>query len=216
MKGFKFWAGEAATRGLFQLWSNSLRFYPLNQEPCLRVREEGSAGILVGWHSDLLFVLGPHKGWKATLLTSLSLDGEIVARLARGFGYSTIRGSSTRGGAGAIRAMIRRLREGAWIFLAGDGPKGPRHVVKPGVVHLAKHSGAAIVPMIGMAEHFHRLEKTWDQFVLPRPFTRVCLVYGEPLRVPRDAGKDEMEEARQLVEGQLHEMEKEGKRFFDR
>lgn len=216
MKRFKLWAGEAATRGLFQLWSNSLRFYPLNQGPSLRLREEGGGGILVGWHSDLLFVLGPHKDWKATMLASLSLDGEIVARLARGFGYGTIRGSSTRGGAGAIRAMIRRLREGSWIFLAGDGPKGPRHVIKRGVVHLAKHSGAAIVPMIGMAEHCRRLEKTWDQFVIPRPFTRVCLVYGDPLRVPPDASEDDMEQARQQVQGQLCELEGEGKRFFER
>jgi lysophospholipid acyltransferase (LPLAT)-like uncharacterized protein len=215
MKRWKIWAGEAPIRYLFRLWSRSIRFHQLNLEPCTRLRSDGRGGILVGWHSDLLFVLAPHRNWKATLLTSLSLDGEIVTRLATGFGYNTIRGSSSSGGVSAIRAMIRKLRQGAWVFVAGDGPKGPRRVIKQGVVHLAKHSGAAIVPMIGWAKHYRILKRTWDHFVIPRPFTHACLVYGDPLHVPSHATSDQMEEFRKRVEGSLWEMREEGRRFFE-
>ena len=84
------------------------------------------------WHGDMLPLLVAHAGERAALLVSSHRDGEIIARVARAFGYDAIRGSTSRGAAGALRAIVRTLREGGSIAVTPDGPRGPAHVFSPG------------------------------------------------------------------------------------
>lgn len=162
----------------------------------LRIRrdEESVSGLWAAespliyavWHSRILLLPWLYRGRRLRVLTSRSPDGELAARLVGRFGLEVIRGSSSRGGAEALRALVRSLRDGWDIVMVPDGPRGPREVVKPGVVALAAASGAAIIPVAVGASTEWRLP-SWDEFRIPRPGARCVVIFGEPLRIPRDA-----------------------------
>ena len=179
----------------------------------LRVRREeeavrphwrsGAPTIYTAWHGQILLM--PHLcGWlKARVLASRSEDGELVARFIARFGLEVVRGSSSRGGAEALRALARLLAEGTGVFVVPDGPKGPKEVVKPGIVMLARLSGAPIVPMALGASREWRL-RSWDEFRIPKPFARCVMRFGEPIRIPRKLDRAREEAARKEVENALH------------
>jgi lysophospholipid acyltransferase (LPLAT)-like uncharacterized protein len=178
----------------------------------LRVRREETAVaplwaarvpvIYVVWHDRILLLpyLYGHRGSLA--LTSRSRDGEVVARWIRRFGLEPVRGSSTRGGADAVRVLGRALRAGREVVVVPDGPRGPREVLKPGVIALARLTGVPIVPMAVGASREWRL-RSWDEFRIPRPFARCVVRFGEPIHVPRGAARGHEEAARKDVEAAL-------------
>ena len=108
---------------------------------------EGRNIILAFWHAQQLMIPIGYRGTGSHVLISQHGDGEIIARIIARFGHEAVRGSSTRGGAGALRAMIKLGRSGRDVVVTPDGPKGPRHVAKLGVIHLAKATGLPIVPL---------------------------------------------------------------------
>ncbi len=108
----------------------------------------------------------------------------------QGFGIRVVRGSSSRGGARALLALARVIREaGENALIVPDGPRGPRHVAQNGAIMLAKMTGAPMVPLAFGAAPCRVLE-SWDAFVVPYPFARAAMVFGEPIRVARDAERD--------------------------
>jgi len=158
--------------------------------------------IYVMWHGRLL-LLPSLYGWRgAHTLTSRSRDGEIVSRWIRRFGLVAVRGSSSRGGADALRSLTRAIRAGREVVVVPDGPRGPREVLKPGVIVLARLSGAPIVPVAVGASREWRLH-SWDEFRIPRPFARCVVRFGEPIRVARTADGAAEEAARKEVEAAL-------------
>ena len=158
--------------------------------------------IYATWHGRLLLLPWLY-GWRgAHALTSRSRDGEIVSRWIRRFGLVPVRGSSSRGGADALRELTRAVRAGREVVVVPDGPRGPREVLKPGVIVLARLSGAPIVPMAVGASREWRL-RSWDEFRIPRPFARCVVRFGEPIRVSRTADRAAEEAARKEVEGAL-------------
>ncbi len=158
--------------------------------------------IYVMWHGRLLMLPALYGGRGTHALTSRSRDGEIVARWIRRFGLVPVRGSSSRGGGEALRALTRVLRDGRDVVVVPDGPRGPREVLKPGVIVLARLSGAPIVPVAVGASREWRL-RSWDEFRIPRPFARCVVRFGEPIRVPRTADRAAAEAARKEVEAAL-------------
>jgi lysophospholipid acyltransferase (LPLAT)-like uncharacterized protein len=178
----------------------------------LRVRREEAAVrplwaarasvIYAVWHGRLLLLpyLYGHRG--SRVLASRSRDGELVARWVRRFGLEPVRGSSTRGGGEALRALARTLRSGGEVVVVPDGPRGPREVCKPGVIALARLTGAPIVPMALGASREWRLH-SWDEFRIPRPFARCVMRFGEPIEVPRGTGRGGEEAVRKEVEAAL-------------
>ena len=178
----------------------------------LRVRREEAAVaplwaaraplIYAMWHGRLLLLpyLYGHRG--AHVLTSRSRDGELVARWIRRFGLVPVRGSSSRGGADAVRLLARAIQAGREVVVVPDGPRGPREVLKPGVIALARLSGAPIVPTAVGASREWRL-RSWDEFRIPRPFARCVVRFGEPIRVSRAADRARDEAARKEVEAAL-------------
>ncbi|HEX9748871.1 MAG TPA: lysophospholipid acyltransferase family protein [Methylomirabilota bacterium] len=178
----------------------------------LRVRREEAAVaplwaaraplIYAMWHGRLLLLpyLYGHRG--AHVLTSRSRDGELVARWIRRFGLEPVRGSSSRGGADAVRLLARAIRAGREVVVVPDGPRGPREVLKPGVIALARLSGAPIVPTAVGASREWRL-RSWDEFRIPQPFARCVVRFGEPIHVSRAAGRSGEEAARKEVEAAL-------------
>jgi lysophospholipid acyltransferase (LPLAT)-like uncharacterized protein len=151
--------------------------------------------IYAVWHGQILMIpwlsarLSRTAGARsARVLASRSSDGELVARYARSFGIDAVRGSSSRGGALALRALIAALRAGDDVAVVPDGPRGPKYRAHPGVVGLAALTGAPIVPLGFAVRPAWRLS-TWDAFLVPLPFARAAVVIGAPLVIGRDADR---------------------------
>lgn len=158
--------------------------------------------IYAVWHARILLLPWLYGRRAVCVLASRSRDGELVTRYIANFGVEVVRGSSSRGGAQALRALARRLGEGREVLVVPDGPRGPAEQVKPGVVALARLSGAAIVPVAVGASSEWRLG-SWDGFRIPRPFSRCVARFGEPIAVPRAADRVADEAARGRVEAAL-------------
>jgi len=132
------------------------------------------------WHHALLPLLWWHRHRGITLLVSRHRDGELLAAPATRLGYRLARGSSTRGGAGGLRALLRDLESGGVVAVTPDGPAGPARQVKPGVLRAAAAAGVPILPVTAVASPAWRL-RTWDRLLVPRPFATVRVRYGAPL-----------------------------------
>jgi lysophospholipid acyltransferase (LPLAT)-like uncharacterized protein len=152
--------------------------------------------IYVVWHGRILMMPWANARLRrsgaaraATVLASRSRDGALIAGFAACFGLPAIRGSSSRGGAAALRALASVLRDGADVVVVPDGPRGPARRVQPGVAALAALTGAPVVPLAFAARPAVRL-RTWDRLLIPLPFARAALVFGVPIHVPRDAARD--------------------------
>jgi lysophospholipid acyltransferase (LPLAT)-like uncharacterized protein len=121
-----------------------------------------------------------YQGPGAKILISASVDGEIIARTMARFGQGAVRGSSSRGGRGAFRELLQLSREPFDLVFTPDGPKGPRHTVKEGVLQLARLSGRPVIPMAFACSRGHRLP-SWDRFLFPFPFGRGVFSFGPPV-----------------------------------
>ncbi len=157
----------------------------------LRYRRSGPAiegpGVVAFWHGDQLPLFGQRPRGALVAPVSLSRDGRLQARILARLGIAEAPGSSSRGGSRAARGLLRAVRRGAVALMAVDGPRGPRHEVKPGVVFLARLSGAPVWPVGVAVARGRRLKRAWDRYLLPLPFTRAWVVVGEPLRFEADA-----------------------------
>lgn len=163
--------------------------------------------IYILWHNRF-FVVPP--AWnrlclglrKTVALTSASNDGAMVAAAMKVFGLGSVRGSSSRRGVAALVGLKRALAEGCDICLTPDGPRGPRYKVQPGFLKLAEATGAPIIPIHLRFSNAWRL-KTWDRFVIPKPFSRVEIIFDEPIRIPRGLDESAFEEQRLKLENLL-------------
>jgi lysophospholipid acyltransferase (LPLAT)-like uncharacterized protein len=167
--------------------------------------------IIAFWHECVLLSL--HSRWRrpTTAIISRSKDGEIVARVLELYNAETARGSSNKGGEVALREVLRDVRAGKNIAVTPDGPKGPRRVVKEGVVYIAQVSGLPIVPFYFTARKKKRL-RSWDGQIVPMPFSKGMYLYGAPIAVPRDG---DAEEWRVKIETAMNELAEEAERDFD-
>jgi lysophospholipid acyltransferase (LPLAT)-like uncharacterized protein len=163
--------------------------------------------ILVMWHNRVFSVppvwakvCGKHR--RCVALTSASKDGEMVARGLGVFGIEAARGSSSRRGAAALVALKRALRDGLDVCITPDGPKGPIYEVQPGVVKLAQSSGAPLVTLSARFGSSWRL-KTWDRFVIPKPFSRIEVSFGAPIRLDKGLDKEQLAAERQKLQAKL-------------
>ncbi|GDX87260.1 hypothetical protein LBMAG44_11730 [Gemmatimonadota bacterium] len=149
--------------------------------------------VLALWHGHLLPLAWFLRGHGMSVLVSEHRDGEIIARILQRLGYSMIRGSSTRGGARALVEMVRALKTGVAVCITPDGPKGPARKFSPGAAVAAQRSGVPIVTMFVTAERAWALN-SWDRFMIPMPFAKIVLHFGEPTNVrpgtPGDAVAD--------------------------
>lgn len=159
--------------------------------------------IFALWHNRF-FTVPPvfrkvYGGRDCVVLTSASHDGAMVARAMAVFGLGAVRGSSSRRGAAALVALTRAVRSGRDACITPDGPRGPRYEVHPGMVKLAAATGAPIIPIHVTFSNAWRL-KTWDRFVIPKPFSRVRVVFDRPLVIEPIADGDAFERQRLRVE----------------
>ena len=145
--------------------------------------------IYVFWHRAVFMATYFYRKHGIRVMTSSSFDGEYIARIIEKFGYKAVRGSSTRGAVRALLGMHTEVEAGHSVAFTIDGPKGPLYVAKPGPVLLARNTQVPIMPFYIAAENAWVL-KSWDQFVIPKPFTRVQVRVGRFVQVPREVGSD--------------------------
>ena len=159
--------------------------------------------IIAMWHESIAFASYYLRKESFCALASQSFDGEIAARLVCAFGHTVVRGSTTNGGSAALRGMADVLGGGRNITLTLDGPKGPRHLAKPGVAILSARTRAFIMPVAFSAEPAHRL-KSWDQFPIPLPFARIRVLFGPALPPPDSDSPENVEAGRLQVQFNLN------------
>jgi lysophospholipid acyltransferase (LPLAT)-like uncharacterized protein len=170
----------------------TLRFEIEGRETWKALHARGEVVIFVFWHSRILPLAHLHRDEGAVVLISEHRDGELIARIIRRRGFGTARGSSTRGGARGLRTLLKALRDGRDLAITPDGPRGPARRMKLGPLVAARLSGAPIIPVAVGGEDVWRV-RSWDRFVVPRPFARLKVRYGAPIRIPRQATADELE-----------------------
>ena len=168
----------------------------------------GQTGLLVAlWHGHLLPAMAEHRNRGFWALVSQSEDGELIAKILKRFGYHVIHGSSSRGGAGALRPMLATLEQGSMLVITPDGPRGPRHSLTNSLAWMASMSGFAILPIGVGVDRAWRL-KSWDRFTVPKFGARVGLVWGAPIRVAPDAAAARIEAATEEVRQALFAAER--------
>jgi len=157
-----------------------IRCEVLGQERLTEQWQQGKNVIISFWHDQLLMMVLGYPGKQARILISSSKDGELIARVMRFFGQDAVRGSSNRGGREAFKHLLKLASEPTDLVITPDGPKGPRHEIKDGVVQLARLTGRPIIPMAFVCSKGHRFA-SWDRFLLPYPFSRGVYAFGEPV-----------------------------------
>ena len=196
--------GVALGRGLLRGLGASLRFREVRPPALDALWDAGGPVIYTAWHGRILmlpYLYGRRR--RVHVLMSRSRDGEILSRFVQGFGVSVVRGSSSRGGARALLTLARLVREdGAEVGVVPDGPRGPRHVAQAGAVLLAKVTGAPLIP-IGFGARPSTVLRSWDAFLVPHPFSRAVVIFGNPITVPADADRDLIETKRRELETAL-------------
>ncbi len=169
---------------LIRIWLRTLRLRRLG--PPLH-----GPGLVAFWHGDQLPLLGHRPAGPLVAPVSLSADGRLQARILARLGIAHVSGSSSRGGAAALRGLWRALRGGALALMAVDGPRGPRGTVKPGIIYLARRTGLPIYPVGVAVRRGHRLRRAWDRYLMPCPFTRGVVRVGDPWHPPSDTPIEE-------------------------
>jgi lysophospholipid acyltransferase (LPLAT)-like uncharacterized protein len=176
------------------------------QDVLRRILADQRPAILCFWHNRLvlsayfLYRRVHGEGFPLTLLASQSRDGELVTQMVKSWGIDTVRGSATRGGRQALRAIHRAITQNrSSPVMTPDGPKGPLYHFKAGVAVLAQTTGAPILPL-GFAARSAWALRSWDRIVVPRPFTRIAVTLGEPQHLPKDLSSEALETERQRLE----------------
>lgn len=176
----------------------TVRFRAFGEEEAL-----SKTSVMVEWHGQQLLGIYYFRGKGFTVISSLSRDGDFSSSVLRRFGWNTVRGSSTRGGARGLIELLRILRRGGVVCLTPDGPSGPIYHIEPGCIFLAQKTGVPIVPVSFTLDRFWQL-KSWDRFVIPKPFSRCVVHYGPGINVPKELSEQEFKECQKRVAEAIH------------
>jgi lysophospholipid acyltransferase (LPLAT)-like uncharacterized protein len=193
------WAGFLFIR----LIGATLRFSFIPEPGCLYDGCGHTAtSIWCFWHRSVLPAAYRFRSQGLAVMTSRSFDGEYIARIIQKLGFIAVRGSSSRGAVGALIGMRQQLEQGHPVVFTIDGPRGPRYVAKPGPVLLAKKTGIPISCFYIAVERAWILN-SWDQMIIPKPFSRAVIYASSPMQVPADATEEQMAALHQQMQETL-------------
>lgn len=178
----------------------TMKIENLHEERAKRFWDADERMILAVWHGRLLMVPIGYKGRMIKCLISHHTDGEMLVKFMRRFGHGTVRGSSSRGGAMAMREMLKEIKA-VDIAVTPDGPRGPKFIVQDGIISLARLTGVPIVPVTFGASK-KKIFASWDALELPYPFSRGAFMWGEPIYIRKndDLAEKKAELQRRLIE----------------
>ncbi len=211
---WKHLSAAAVRYGLIPLAHNLIRAYLcgirktiLHEEHILRALEQNQKVIIAILHQRMFGVIGYAKRFGPFALGAIisqSRDGDMIARVVERLQFHPIRGSSSRGGKEALDALVAYLVDNRAAVHAVDGPRGPKGAVKAGIVRIAQLSGAVIYPVYISTNRAWVL-KSWDRFLIPKPFSRLMIRWGEPFTVLNQLAEPEFDVMRQKIELQIRE-----------
>jgi len=207
------WLGQWVAYWAIKALSRTMEFEEVNPEIPRFFWEKGIPAIGAFWHGRLLMMPLIYKGKKLSFLVSPHRDGQVVGKALERFGFHPILGSTTRKGFYAFKQMLKAHQNGYDIALTPDGPRGPRHRAKIGVIELAKLTARTVVPVTFSASRA-KIFKTWDHFFLPYPFSKGVFIWGEPIYVDPNGDRAHLEERRILLERRLNELTEKADHFF--
>lgn len=200
---------------LIKIIGRTIRFETEGWENWEKIQSGGNKPIMTFWHNRIFPATYFFRNRGIVVITSQSFDGEYIARFIQKFGYGAVRGSSTRGGVGALVEMIRLMRENLPMGFTIDGPKGPRYVAKKGACLLAKKTGNPLMPFSVEVEKYWEV-KSWDRMQIPKPFSRAKILIAEPIFVPKDANEQEIEAKREELQKELDRLVEIGEQWRER
>ncbi len=172
------------------------------------------------WHQHLIlgamliYRWNRESGYKPCFVISASVDGDVPSKLAEDLGGRVIRGSSNHGGAKVLRDMKRMFRDGYSIFTTADGPSGPNRIFKEGVPLMSRVTNVPMVPIAFAVDRAWYLNR-WDSFMIPKPFARVVMAFGEPVSIPKGTPVRELEPWRIKMENAINELSELSKQVFE-
>ncbi len=201
-------------RLVYRLWVRSAKVVIEGEEFYKELREQGKPVVIIIWHGRIFFAPYFFRNQDIMPMISPSGDGEILVRLASGWGFKFIRGSGSHSIIRAWSNLKGELEQGGAVIIVPDGPKGPARKMKPGALKLSQATGAAIVP-VSFSTPKKKFLNTWDRFLLFRPFHRVAVVFGEPRIVSPDLSEEAFERVRREIEQQLTELNGWADQYFD-
>ncbi|MEJ7861916.1 MAG: lysophospholipid acyltransferase family protein [Pyrinomonadaceae bacterium] len=197
---------------LIKIIGRTISFENSGWENFERIATDKKVPIYAFWHERIFLSTYFFRNRNIIVITSQSFDGEYIARFIQRLGYGAVRGSSTRGGVGALAQMIRLMKQNLSMGFTLDGPKGPRHVAKTGAIMLAKKTGNPVMPFVIEAEEYWTLQ-SWDKLQIPKPFSRAKIFIGELVYVAPDADPEEIENKRRELQKSLDELVENGKQW---
>ncbi|MDD5723586.1 MAG: lysophospholipid acyltransferase family protein [Syntrophales bacterium] len=179
--------------------------------------EKGGRVILASWHQRFFggFYLPRILGRPICIMISQSRDGDFIADIVERIGWIPARGSGSRGGKKALRALVDEIAKTRIAGHIVDGPTGPPHVIKPGIISLAQNSGAAICPTYVLYENAWKFN-SWDRFMIPKPFSKVVIRFGPLEPVPEAMDAEAFEGVRRQIERKMLDEYEKGDRSLDR
>jgi lysophospholipid acyltransferase (LPLAT)-like uncharacterized protein len=181
----------------------SYRIHHINKEPIDHLWKNDKSSIVCFWHGRIFSAMPfAFQKTRFKVLISRHGDGEFIARVVKHFGIGTVRGSYRKASVSSVREIISELKKGVTVGITPDGPKGPLHVFKEGIVEIARITGKPIV-LLSYSGNRRMIFSSWDKFLLPYPFSQVFFVWGDPIYISKDASRDQIEQSRQEIEGKL-------------
>jgi lysophospholipid acyltransferase (LPLAT)-like uncharacterized protein len=201
---------------LLRFWNWTIRIQEIDIPPETEnlLKQEGGF-VLAGWHNQILSLtyhcsvyLQKKRKIKVTPLVSFSKDGEYIYETFLRFGMVSVRGSSSKGGAGGFRALLKTIKDRNVPIFTPDGPRGPIYKVQPGVVQIAQITGVPIVCFNSTYDRFHEF-KSWDRHRFPKLFARQWITYSKPIFIPKEnqENKDFVQELEAIMLEQVHSLE---------
>ncbi|MBI5206543.1 MAG: lysophospholipid acyltransferase family protein [Candidatus Firestonebacteria bacterium] len=175
--------------------------------------KQGKRVIFTFWHDTQLFFVYYYRNRNIHVLISESKDGEYIKRVIEKLGFKSVRGSSTRNGIRALLNMIDFVSNGNDAGFTPDGPRGPRHVLKEGVLLLSQKTETPIIPICFSSSN-KKYFNSWDKFQMPMPFSRGILIYGKPFVIPMDCNKEDVLKYKTEVENELNRLWLEADNYF--
>ena len=197
----------------FLLWGKLIFIKEKGKHHVNKLISDNANYIFALWHGRMFVPIYVFRGEGVCPMVSLHTDGEIIAQTMHKLGYRPVRGSSTRGGKEAFHNMVDMVKHGIVGSMVPDGPQGPRHRLKPGVLYIAQQANAYLIPAT-FSSSKKIVFNSWDKFILPLPFSKNIVLYGKPIKVPRNTSPRELIRIKNDFERRMIQLEQKADEYF--
>jgi lysophospholipid acyltransferase (LPLAT)-like uncharacterized protein len=182
----------------------SCRFKYVGRENYQNIKDSSGRYIFALWHRNLISSALSMAYTPAQCLISSSKDGQLAYYTLEKLGGTVVQGSSRRGGKKALLTLIKNLKNGIPAAITVDGPTGPAEFVKGGIIDLARHSDASIIPICATPNRYFILKKTWDRMIVPLPFSTITVNYGTPISLESGYDRSNLDQYKKIIKGKLN------------